>query len=55
MDNLEKFSSRRNKILAGILMFLVFSKSCIQYLWQGEISACKVLVSIKVVAVKNDH
>ena len=36
-------------------IFLVFSDPGIQYLWQGEISACKVLVSIKVVPVKNDY
>ena len=26
-----------------------------EYLWHGEISACKVLVPIKVVPVKNDY
>ena len=55
VDNLQKFRSRRNKIFVGILFFLVFSKSGIQYLWQGEISVCKVLVPIKVVQVKNDY
>ena len=55
VDNLQKFCSRHNNIFAGILIFLVFSKSGIQYLWQGEISACKVLVPIKVVSVKNDY
>ena len=55
MDNLKKFWSWRSKIFVGILIFLVFSKSGIQCLWQGEISACKVLVPIKVVPVKNDY
>ena len=55
VDNLHKFRSRCNKIFVGILIFLVFSKSGIQCLWQGEISACKVLVPIKVVPVKNDY
>ena len=55
VDNFQKFCSRHNKIFPDILIFLVFSKSGIQYLWQGEISACKVLVAIKVVPVKNDH
>ena len=55
MDNLQKFRSRRNEIFVGILFFLVFSKSDIQYLWQGEISVCKVIVPIKVVPVKNDY
>ena len=54
-DNLQKFCSWRNKIIAGVLIFLVFSKSGIQYLLQEKISACKVLVPIKVVPVKNDH
>ena len=53
VDNLQKFCSRRNKIFADMLIFLVFSKSGIHYLCQGEISACKVL--IKGVPVKNDH
>ena len=39
----------------GILTFLVFTKSYIEYLWQGEISVCKVLLPIKVVSVKNDY
>ena len=34
-------------------MFLVFSKSVIHYLWQGEISICKMLVPIKIVLGKN--
>ena len=55
VDNFQKFCSRHNKIFSDILIFLVFSKSGIQYLWQGEISACKVLVPIKVVPVKNNH
>ena len=55
VDNLQKFCSRRNKPFAGILILLVFSKSGIQYLRQRKISACKVLVPIKVVPVKNDH
>ena len=55
MDNLKKFWSWHSKIFVGILIFLVFSKSGIQYLWQEEISACKVLVPIKVVPVKNDY
>ena len=55
MDNLKKFWSWRSKIFVGILIFLVFSKSGIQCLWQGEISVCKVLVPIKVVPVKNDY
>ena len=55
VDNLLKFRSRRNKIFVGLLFFLDFSESGIQYLWQGEISVCNVLVRIKVVPVKNDH
>ena len=55
VDNLQKFCSRHNNIFVGILIFLVLSKSGIQYLWQGEISAYKVLVSIKVVPVKDDY
>ena len=43
------------KFFMGILIFLVFSKSGIHYLWQGEISVCKVLVPIKVVPVKTDY
>ena len=39
----------------GILTFLVFSESGIEYLWQREISVCKVLVPIKRVPVKNDY
>ena len=53
VDSLQKFCSRRNKLFAGISIFLVLSD--IQYLWQGEISAFKVIVPIKVVPVKNDH
>ena len=55
MDNLRKFRRRRNKIYEGLLIFLVFSKSDIQYMWQGEISICKVLVPIQVEPVKNDY
>ena len=55
VDNLQKFRSQRNKIFVGILFFLFFSKSGFQYLWQGEISVCKVLVPIKVVPVKKDY
>ena len=40
---------------AGISIILVFSKSVVQYMWQGEISVCKVLVPIKAVPVKNDY
>ena len=31
----------------GILIFSVFYKSVIHYLWQGEIGVCKVLMPIK--------
>ena len=55
VDSLQKFRSRRDKMLVCILIFLVFSKSGIQYLWQGEISICKVVVLIKVVPGKNDY
>ena len=55
VDNLQKFPNRRNKTFVGILIFLVFSESDIQYLWQGEISFCKVQVPIKVVPVKNNY
>ena len=55
VDNFQNFCSQCNKIFDGILIFLVVSNSGIQHLWQGEISACKVLVPIKVVPVKNDH
>ena len=52
----QKFHSRRNETFVGILIFLVFFKSCISYLWQAEISFCKVLVPIvKAVPVKNDY
>ena len=53
MDNLQKFHSWRKKISVAII--LVFSRSGIQYMCKGEISVCKVLVSIKVVLVKNDY
>ena len=52
---LEKFRTRRSKVFVGISKFLVFSKSRIQDLWQGEISVSKVLLTIKVVPVKNDY
>ena len=39
----------------SILIFPFFPKPGIQYLWQVEIGACKVLVPIKVVPVKNDN
>ena len=55
MNNLQKFRSRRNKYFVGILIFLFFSESGIQYLWEGEINVCKILVPIKVVPVKNDY
>ena len=54
-DSLQKFRSLRNKIFVCILIFLVISKSRIQYFCQGEISICKVLVLIKVVPGKNDY
>ena len=47
--------SLHNKIFVCILIFLFFSKSGIQYLWQGEISICKVVVLINVVPEKNDY
>ena len=37
MDNLQKFHSQRNKFFVGIFIIQVFSKSGIQYMWQGEI------------------
>ena len=49
---MQKFRSRRNKNYVSMLIFLVFSESGIQYLWQGEINVWKVLVPIKVVSVK---
>ena len=52
MDSLQKF---RNKYFMGLLVFLVFFQLGIQYLWQAEISVCKVLVPIKVMPVKNDY
>ena len=42
-------------IFVRILILLVFSKSCIQYLCQWEFSDCKALMPIKVVPVKNDY
>ena len=56
MIKLQKCHSWHNKVFMGIVISLVFfSKSGIPYLWQGEISVCKVLVPIKVVSVKNDY
>ena len=55
MDNLQRFGSLRNKCFVDISIILVFFKSGIQYMWQGEISVCKVLVPVKVVLVKNDY
>ena len=50
VDTLQKFRSLRNKVFACIMNISSFSsKSGIQYLEQGEISICKVLVLIKVV------
>ena len=40
MDNLQKFRSQREKFYVDILIILVFSKSGIQYMCQGEISVC---------------
>ena len=37
MDNLEKFCSRRNKILAGILMFLVFLSHAFSTCGKGKL------------------
>ena len=51
LDSLQKRFRLRNKIF----VFSFFSKLGIQYLWQGEISVCKVLVLIKVVPGKNDY
>ena len=53
--NLQKFCGRHSKVFVGILVFPLFSKPGIQYLWQGEIGVCKILVPIKVVPVKNDN
>ena len=53
-DNMQRFRSRRNKIFLGIFIFRAFSKSDIQYLWQGEVSVCKVLVPNKLL-VKTDY
>ena len=47
MDNLLKFLSRRNEVSVGILILAVFSMSGIQYLWQREVSVCKVLIPNK--------
>ena len=55
VDNLQKFRARCNKNFMDILIFLVFSESGIQYLWQRDINVCKVLMPIKVVLVKNDY
>ena len=56
VDTLQKFRSLRNKVFACIMNISSFSsKSGIQYLEQGEISICKVLVLIKVVPGKNDY
>ena len=61
-----KFGVEKKRIIcwsfvAGVTRFSAyintssFFKSGIQYLWQGYISVCKVLVQIKVVPVKNDY
>ena len=42
-------------MFVGILIFLVFSKSGIHYLWEGEIRTCKILVPNKVAPVKSDY
>ena len=55
VDNFRKFGTRCTKVFVDRLMFLDFSKSGMQYLWQGEISVCKVLMLIKVVLVKNNY
>ena len=56
MDNLQKFRSCSYKVFVGIFMFLgFFSKSGIQYLWQGKVSVGKVLVPIEVVPEKNNY
>ena len=55
VDSLQKFCSLRNKSFVFVLMFLAFFKSFNQYLWQGEISICKVLVLSKVVTGNNDY
>ena len=47
--------SLRNKIFVYINISVFFSRSGIQYLWQGEISICKLVVLIKVVPGKNDY
>ena len=54
VDNLQNFVAGITKFLC-ILIFLVFSKSAIQYLWRSKISICKVLGSVKVVPGKNDY
>ena len=48
-------SVTKSLILIIINNISSFVKSGIQYLWQGKISACTVLLPIKVVPVKNDH
>ena len=53
VDNLQKFRSGRNKIFVCMLIFPVFSKFGIQYLWQGEINNFKLQVPIKVVPGKS--
>ena len=45
-DNLKKFRSRHKRFFGGILIILFFSKPEIHYMRQGEISVCKVPVSI---------
>ena len=48
-------SVTKSLILIIINNISSFVKSGNKYLWQGKISACTVLLSIKVVPVKNDH
>ena len=43
------FANSTSMKIDNIFLSNFFSKSGIQYLWQGEISVCKVLVPIKVV------
>ena len=49
VNSLQKFRSRCYfcKICVSILIFSVFSKSVIQYLWHKEISVFKVLIPIE--------
>ena len=55
VDSLQKFCiACVTKLFVRILVFLGFSKSSIQYLWEGEISHRKVLVLIKVVPAKSE-